>query len=205
MTMSSKQSTGCCPRIMPRYIAILTSIIIIFYPFAVYWGVTTFGIGSAAACIALLFLLRFFLPAVSRGLVLQGNTVRMIAAAGFVMAFLSLVMNDTKWFRCYPVAVNLMLLCLFGYGLFRPPTMIERLARLKHPDLPDAAIRYTRKLTFIWCLFFFFNGLIALYTAFAATFEVWTLYNGFISYILIGALLVGEYCFRIFYVRRSLT
>jgi uncharacterized membrane protein len=190
---------------MPRYLAILSSIIIIAYPFAVYAGVTLFGIGGAAVFIALLFLLRFFLPTVSGSLSQQGHTVRLMAAAGFVMAALSLVMNDAKWFRCYPVAVSLLLLGLFGYGLFRPPSMIERIARLKDPDLPDAAVRYTRKLTFVWCLFFLFNGLIALYTALAATLEVWTLYNGFISYILIGALLLGEYCFRIFHLKGSRT
>ncbi len=45
----------------------------------------------------------------------------------------------------YPVAVNLGLLAVFGYSLFHPPTVVERLARLREPELPPPAIAYTRR------------------------------------------------------------
>jgi uncharacterized membrane protein len=73
--------------------------------------------------------------------------------------------------------------------------MIERIARIREPNLPDAAVRYTRIVTEVWCLFFVLNA-VALYTALAADIEVWALYNGVIAYVLMGLLFAGEYLVR---------
>ena len=88
---------------------------------------------------------------------------------------------------------------LFGVVLC-PPSVIERLARLKDKNLPQKAIAYTRNLTVIWCGFFIANGSVALWTALAATDEIWALYNGFIAYVLIGLLLGGEVIVRRFFI-----
>ncbi len=37
----------------------------------------------------------------------------------------------------YPVLVNLMMLAVFGGSLFAGQTVIEKLARLQQPDLPE--------------------------------------------------------------------
>ncbi len=70
--------------------------------------------------------------------------------------------------------------------------MIERFARLEESVLSLDAMRYTRRLTLVWCVFFICNGVVATYTALFATREAWTLYNGFIAYGLMGALFFGE-------------
>ena len=85
---------------------------------------------------------------------------------------------------------------LFSFSLFRPPSVIEQIARLKELDLPEFAIPYTRKVTTAWCGYFVFNGAIALYTVLVADMEFWALYNGFISYLLMGLLFAGEYIVR---------
>ena len=85
---------------------------------------------------------------------------------------------------------------LFLASLFRGQSAIERLARLRQPNLPPEAVRYTRRLTIVWCVFFVFNGLVAFWTAVAQPDEIWALYNGFIAYLLIGSLIVGEMVFR---------
>ncbi len=187
---------------MPKYLVFVSSLIIIIYPFAVYWGVSSLGIGSSALIIAGLFLIRFFFPPVFNNISRNINIIRILTMAGFALAILSWVKHDAQWFRYYPVAVNSFFLMLFGYSLFKPPSVIERLARFKHPDLPEQGVHYTRKVTFVWCVFFLFNGFAALYTVIASTFKIWAIYNGFISYLLIGALLLGEYCFRIYRLKR---
>lgn len=96
----------------------------------------------------------------------------------------------------YPVFVNFMLLITFGLSLQHPPTVIERMARLKEPELSAAAVAYTRTVTKVWCLFFVLNGMAALGTALFASIEIWTLYNGAIAYVLIGTLFCGEYLVR---------
>ena len=100
--------------------------------------------------------------------------------------------NSEALLRLYPASISASMLILFGTTLLRPPTMVERFARLHNPELPPIAVRYTRHVTEVWCLFFVCNGAIAAYTALAATREAWALYNGFITYLLMGILFAGE-------------
>jgi len=95
----------------------------------------------------------------------------------------------------YPVMVNGVLLAVFATSLARPPSAIETLARLREPDLPPEAILYTRRVTQLWTLFFTVNGAIALATVFVDR-HWWVLYNGLIAYLLMGALLAGEWLVR---------
>ena len=71
--------------------------------------------------------------------------------------------------------VNASLLVLFAASLLHPPSLIERLARLQQPDLPAAAVAYTRRVTQVWCGFFVLNGSIAAYTALYASAAQWAL------------------------------
>jgi len=104
--------------------------------------------------------------------------------------------------RFYPVLVNAVLLTIFAYSLFSPPSMIERLARLHEPSIPPAAVGYTRRVTQVWCVFFACNGSVALYTALFASIAQWSFYNGFLAYVLMGILFAGEYCARCYFKRR---
>ena len=98
--------------------------------------------------------------------------------------------------RAYPVLVNLAMLSVFATSLWRGMPVIERLTRLKEPDLPPAGVRYTRQVTRVWCAFFLFNASIAGWTALHADLATWTLYNGLISYVLMGLLFGGEWLVR---------
>lgn len=104
--------------------------------------------------------------------------------------------NDPIWVLLYPVLMSGAMLAAFAYSLWRPPSMVERFARLREPDLPPEGVAYTRRVTQVWCGFFVLNGGIAAWTAFAAAREVWVLYNGLISYLLMGLLLAGEWLYR---------
>jgi uncharacterized membrane protein len=94
------------------------------------------------------------------------------------------------------------MLTAFAYSLAYPPSVVERIARMQEPDLPDAAIGYTRRVTQVWCVFFIFNGAVALATALYATPAVWSLYNGVIAYGLMGTLFGIEYLVRLRFRRR---
>lgn len=117
-----------------------------------------------------------------------------LAAVAFCLALA--VSNSTDWLRWYPVMVNAMLLAVFGASLHRGRPVIERLARLRHPDLPAAGVRYTRNVTRVWCGFFAFNGMIAAALAAWGPWNWWTAYNGAISYVLMGLLMGGEWLLR---------
>ena len=118
------------------------------------------------------------------------------AAAALTLALGAGWLNDALPIKLYPVAVNALMLALFGLSLRHPPSMIERFARLQEPDLPTHAIAYTRRVTQVWCGFFVINGTLALLTALYASTDVWALYNGLIAYLLMGALFAGEWLVR---------
>jgi uncharacterized membrane protein len=68
----------------------------------------------------------------------------------------------TIW-RVVPVLVLGWLAIVFGLTLRagRVP-MIERIARVSDPALPPALCRYTRRLTFVWCIYFVVAALLSL-------------------------------------------
>lgn len=119
-----------------------------------------------------------------------------IAGAAVFLAMLTWWGNDWMPLKLYPVGVNGLMLLLFGTSLVHPPSAVERLARLREPNLPLAAVAYTRKVTQVWCVFFALNGLVALATALWASDAVWTLYNGLVSYVLMGTVAGVEWLVR---------
>jgi uncharacterized membrane protein len=112
------------------------------------------------------------------------------------LAVLGMLGNSWLPLKLYPVAVNAVLLVVFAASIVRPPSVIERIARLRDPLLPQAAVAYTRTVTIVWCAFFVLNGALALCTALWASNEVWVLYNGLVCYVLMGALFAGEWLVR---------
>ena len=96
----------------------------------------------------------------------------------------------------YLTVIGYLLLLLFARSLWQPQTLIERLARLQDPQLPPEAIRYTRRVTQVWCGFFVVNGTLALGTILLGDMALWSLYNGLLSYLLMGSLMGGEWLLR---------
>lgn len=176
-----------------RLPAALAAGLLLLYPLLVYAGIQTLGPRLLAALLLGAALLRL----ASLRLLGQtpGNSGWLLVAAA-VATGLTLATGSALGLKCYPVLVSAVLLVVFGYSLWRPPTMIERFARLQQADLPAHAIGYTRKVTWVWCVFFVVNGVIAATTVFASD-QLWALYNGLISYLAMGVLFAGEYWVRL--------
>lgn len=104
--------------------------------------------------------------------------------------------------KFYPVLINIFMLILFSQSLIFPPSIIERIARKTEKTFPPEAVLYTRRVTQVWCVFFIINGTISLITIFWASPKIWSLYNGVISYLLMGLLFGGEYFVRLSFKRR---
>ena len=112
-----------------------------------------------------------------------------------LLAFIYLSQNLGTMFW-YPIIINGMLLATFGASLFSSQSLVERLARLKTPDLPTQAVLYTRKVTQIWCGFFIFNIIVCAVLIAIQNYQWWAIYTGGISYGLMGVLMVGEWLVR---------
>lgn len=124
----------------------------------------------------------------------QAQNLAVVAA--ITLLLVGLLIDAELGLRGYPVAVNAVMLAVFATSLWRGPPVIERLARLREPELPASGVRYTRRVTQAWCAFFVINGSIAAWTVWHADLSIWSLYNGVISYVLMGLMFAGEWCCR---------
>lgn len=121
--------------------------------------------------------------------------------AAMLLVVVAVWSNAILPLKLYPVLVNAAMLAAFAYSLMAPPSMVERLARMREPDLPAVAVEYTRRVTQVWCGFFVVNGALAFGTAVWASEAVWSLYTGVISYLLMGALFGIEFLVRLRFKR----
>src|SRR5215470_8233674 len=98
--------------------------------------------------------------------------------------------------KAYPAAVSVAAATVFGATLLHPPSLIERFARLREPDLPPAAQSYCRKVTIVWTAWLITNTIIAAVLSLPGHDEAWALWTGLVAYIVMGALFAGEIVVR---------
>lgn len=113
-------------------------------------------------------------------------------------AAILLPVHKSAWlFHVTPVAIYLCLAVLFGHTL-RPGRvpLITRFAALERDPLPDEIAAYTRRLTWIWTLFFILMAMTATALSLFAPLTIWSLFTNFVSYVLTAALFFGEYVYR---------
>ncbi len=119
-----------------------------------------------------------------------------LVAAFFLIGMLFL--NARLAVQAYPVMVSLSVATIFGLSLRFPPTIVERIARITEPNLPPEGIIYTRRVTAVWVVFLVINAIISAISAIWGSLAQWTLWNGLLSYLLMGTLFIGEMIVRRF-------
>jgi uncharacterized membrane protein len=173
---------------VPRFSALILSLATLAYPITVYFGYGRVEPYWLALALVALMLVRAWAAR---------DAVWLIAGAGSaLLAGVSVAGNSWVPLKLYPVLVNAVLFVVFAASVLHPPTIVERIARLTEPVLPEAGVAYTRQVTLVWCAFFIVNGLTSLATVLWYSNEVWVLYNGLIAYLLMGALFGLEWLVR---------
>ena len=182
-------------------IKLLTGLLLLAWPFVVWFGLAHNGLHWLLPLMALLLLLRLRQTRRQTG-PLQA-IAQLVAVVGIALCVASFLLKTHQLLLFYPVVVNAVMLAVFGGSLWSAMPIVERLARLQEPDLPEKGVRYTRRVTQVWCLFFIFNGSIALFTALYGNMPLWTAWNGIIAYLLIGFLTAGEWLIRRQMIKRE--
>jgi uncharacterized membrane protein len=119
-----------------------------------------------------------------------------MAVTAIAFSVLLALFDSPLLLRWYPVLISAFMLGLFALSLKYGPPMVERLARLREPQLPANAVVYTRQVTVVWSVFFLCNGLLAAALTLWAPLSWWMLYTGLISYGLMGLLFAIEWLIR---------
>ena len=186
--MAAPAPTHARARRTPPLLAAVLLVVSLAYPVVVYLALGHVSPRWIALLLVALALARAAVTRESFWLVAAGLAT-LLAGASFL---------SERWgpLKLYPALVNAVLFGLFATSLWRGPSVVERLARLREPDFPPAAVAYTRRVTQVWCGFFVVNGLVAIVTALWASPAVWALYNGLLSYVAMGLLMGGEMLVR---------
>ena len=161
----------------------------VLYPFIVYFGMDHVSTPIFGLILGGLWLVRA--PALWRqpgGRWMLGVTLIYCAVLAFG--------GEDDLLRWYPSLICALLLAAFGLSLKFGPPMIERIARVTEPDLPPVAVRYTRKVTWLWVVFFLVNGTVSGLLAKWGPLSWWTFYNGILAYSVMGVLFLGEWLLR---------
>lgn len=177
----------------PLYRGVIT-ILLLLYPFLVGYSLSH-GHFLWVSCLLIVL-------GASRLFVKRKNLMWPLMWFAILCGGLSLVLRDQAWLKLYPVLMSVGAFIIFLSTLIRPPTMIERFARLVEPDLPESGVKWTKNVTIVWCVFFLLNAAVALSTVLFASTDIWVLYNGFISYLLMGLLFIGEFLLRKIHQRK---
>jgi len=181
--------------------AALQSIVLVAYPFAVYFAL---GVASprVIGLVTLAFLgLRLAWLAPGR----LAAVARVFGPAALVYGLTSLVAavaSDARALLLAPALFSFALLAVFASSLARSESAIEILARAQVGELPADEVPYCRSVTLVWCAFFALNGALSAGLALFGSRESWAVWSGALSYALMGAVFAGEYVYRHWRFRR---
>lgn len=180
---------------LDRLLQLLGSLFTVAYPILVAASVAWLGARTAALVLLGLHVamrLRTLRRDLERARGLLG-----LAALVAVLLALAAILDDARYLLAYPSLVSLALLAYFGWSLRGIP-VVERFARMEAgaEELDEAALRYCRRVTVVWCAFFVVNGGIATALAVWASRGVWAVYTGGVSYVLVGLVFAVEYVVR---------
>ena len=95
--------------------------------------------------------------------------------------------------RLLPAGLSLLAWAAFQASLRRNGTpLVERFASRHYSPMPDRVRRYCRRVTWAWAALLFGNAAVSIILARWGSLEAWMLYTGLISYLLLGAMALGE-------------
>ncbi|HET8551105.1 MAG TPA: hypothetical protein VFM97_01350 [Gammaproteobacteria bacterium] len=181
----------------PKTVKLIVAGVLLVYPLAIWFADGHLSPSELLAGLMLLLAARSLAAAWIR----QGRRSAYISAAAVLIAGAALVLVwlpglRIEWLRFYPMLFSLTAFAVFFRSLFTGMPLVERFARVFHPDLPAEGVRYVRRVTWFWSGVLLANALISFYTAVALPLAAWSLYNGAIVYVAFGGVFVGEYLVR---------
>ena len=171
-------------------------VLLALYPFIIYFGLSILPPSFFGLALAVLLLMRFGVIQPQ-----ERSTALPIILILLGYAVASALIGSQRMLLYYPVLVNAILFVVFAGSLRADEPLLLRIVRARGITISSHGPKYLARLTAFWAGFFVINGTIALWTT-TTSLAVWTIYNGMISYLLVGALIIGEWTFRRHYKKR---
>ena len=172
-------------KLLTQITKILIGIFVIAYPFMVFYALQQ---NVAIRFIGLVLLMVVIFS-------FMRNKNKYMLISGLFLCFLIILFNQEIFLKFYPVLMNTAVCTIFTLSLKKTPLITQFAQKMQKEPLNQEKLNYTRKATKAWAIFMFMNTVASLITVFLSD-EIWAIYNGFISYILIGTMMLSEYIIR---------
>lgn len=163
----------------------LFGIFIVAYPFVVFYALQQ---NIAVKFIGLVLLIAVLFSFIR-------NKNKYMLTLGLTLCFCVIFFNQEIFLKLYPVLMNACVCGIFALSLRKTPVITQIAQKMCKKPLEKHQLIYTKHATQAWAIFMFINTIISFITIFLST-KIWTVYNGFISYILIGIMMLCEYTIR---------
>jgi uncharacterized membrane protein len=124
----------------------------------------------------------------------------LLTGAGVILFLLwgAIGVSPTLFYPLPYLTVYLLLLWLFGRTLIPGgQALITRLATHVHGELPVEIARYTRRVTWAWCVFFAAMAMTSMVLFVLEPLPVWSAFNNLLNLPLVMAMYCGEYAWRL--------
>lgn len=200
---------------MKKFLKILFYILAAVYPVVVFTMLVVFKIPTRILSLCVVALgAAFFLSATGNRKSDADSEKKaldwrpMLSSALFLLAgTLCFIFNEKIFLKLYSVVISATMLFVFGSSLIFEPNIIFRFACLgdktiKGSSFEKQVYKYCKKVTIVWCIFFILNGSVSAITALydfgseELNDRIWSVYNGGISYVLMGLLFTVEFIIR---------
>lgn len=150
----------------------------VIYPFVVFFALKRH--------VAVRFLALFLLAAAGISFIRNKKIWVFICVLLFGLGLI--VFNDDVFLKLYPVLMNVSVCLMFALSLRGVP-LIEKFATKMGYKLGATDKQYAHRATYAWAIFMFCLAALSCVTVFLSD-EIWVLFNGLISYVLI-AMMIG--------------
>lgn len=200
---------------MKKFLKVLFYVVAAVYPVLVFTMLVVFRMPVRILSLFVVVLACAFFLSASGGRKSDGKSEKkaldwrpMLSSALFLLAgILCFVFNKKIFLKLYSVVISATMLFVFGSSLFFKPNIIFRFACLGDKSVKGSSFEpqvnsYCKKVTVVWCVFFVLNGSVSAFTALhdfgndALNDKIWSVYNGGISYIIMGLLFAVEFLVR---------
>ncbi len=179
---------------MKAILNVISTLFILASPWVLYWTLTRQDVAVAALTLAGWVVVRTIPILLSAKREQRAAALRLPVIAA-VFALLGWVSNNGTWLLVLPAATQAAFGLTFLRSL-RDTPLIEHFARMVKPELTAGELAHCRSWTRVWGYYLIVLAAIGLVLAACASLEVWTVYVGIGSYVLVGVLFAVEYVVR---------
>ncbi|CAN5901683.1 membrane protein [soil metagenome] len=179
---------------MKKVLNIISVLFILASPWVLYWTLSQGDVAVAAITLVAWVIVRT-IPVLLMAKREQRLAALQLPAIALVFALLGWISNNGTWLLILPSANQ----AAFGLAFLRSlrgTPLIEHFARMMKAELGPGQLAHCRRWTAVWGIYLLVLAALGLVLARFATLEVWTVYVGILSYVLVGVLFAIEYIVR---------